>query len=357
MDKVEDRLSSPVAPLTAWPDRDLVVAFKGGIPDAYDEMYRRYSARVYLVCRRMLGNTEDAREATQETFLKAYTALPRFNGEYRLGAWLARIASNVCVDTIRKRGRSAINTPLTDYHETLATEAGPEDVVVPDIPALRALDQMQPLHAQALRLRNLQGMSHREIAEQLSLSPHQVKALLHRARASFKRVWDEASGWALAPLLGIRSFLHQSTKDVGGVAPVPLWSQVAAPLLAEKVAASAMVVAIAISGAAAAPSVSSGPLSAPATDSFTAIDRGASLMVPQPDAQSEREPNDEGITGKLSGLLADVRQTAEGEDKKESRGNRGERDEEEGLSTDPGKASSQVVGEVNDALEDVLPED
>ena len=74
-------------------DRELVIAFKAGDPDAYDEMYRRYSARVGSVCRRMLTNREDAQEATQETFLKAYLALPEFNGNYRLGAWLGRIAS------------------------------------------------------------------------------------------------------------------------------------------------------------------------------------------------------------------------------------------------------------------------
>lgn len=347
-------MSSPVAPLSEWPDRDLVVAFKGGVPDAYDEMYRRYSARVHSVCRRMLGSTEDAREATQETFLKAYTALPRFNGEYRLGAWLARIAANVCVDTIRRRSRAAASTPLTERHEAMSTDLGPEDVVVQDVPAMRTLDHMQPLHARALRLRNLQGMSHREIAEQLNLSPIQVKALLHRARVSFKRAWDEASGWALTPLLGIRSFLHQNTKDAGGVAPVPMWSQMAAPLLAEKVTASAMVVAIAISGAVAAPSVS--PDSAPpvAGDAFAALERDASLSLTSREERT-RAPKGEGIADKLAGLLDEVREAADGEDKKERRDDRGRREDEDGLPTDPDQASRQVVRQVNDALEDVLP--
>jgi RNA polymerase sigma-70 factor (ECF subfamily) len=348
-------VSSPAVPLDAWPDRDLVVAFKGGVPDAYDEMYRRYSARVYQVCRRMLGSTEDAREATQETFLKAFTALPRFNGEYRLGAWLARIAANVCVDTIRRRHRTAVSTPLTESHEAVSTDLGPEDVVVQDLPALRALDQMQPLHARALRLRNLQGMSHREIAEQLSLSPIQVKALLHRARVSFKRAWDEASGWALAPLFTMRAFLHQSTKDVGGVAPMPLWSQVAAPLLAEKVTASAMVVAIAISGAVAASSASADRAPA-AAEAFAAVDRDASSNLTNGDDQPARAAKDEGIVDKVAALLDDVQEAADGDKKEERRGDQDRREEEEGLPTDPDKASSQVVREVNDTLEDVLPQ-
>jgi RNA polymerase sigma-70 factor (ECF subfamily) len=303
----------------------------------------------------MLGSTEDAREATQETFLKAFTALPRFNGEYRLGAWLARIAANVCVDTIRRRQRTAISTPLTERHEAISTDLGPEDVVVQDVPALRALDQMQPLHARALRLRNLHGMSHREIAEQLSLSPLQVKALLHRARVSFKRVWDEASGWALSPLLTMRAFLHQSTKDVGGVAPMPLWSQVAAPLLAEKVTASAMVVAIAISGAVAATPASADRGPAAAVGAFAALDRDASSNLTNRDEGAARRAKDEGIVDNVAGLLDDVQKAADGHKKEERRGDEDRREEEEGLPTDPDKASSQVVREVNDTLEEVLP--
>lgn len=355
MDKQGGPVSSPeVPPLATWPDRDLVVAFKGGVPDAYDEMYRRYSARVQLVCRRMLGNTEDAREATQETFLKAYTALPRFNGEYRLGAWLARIAANVCVDQIRRRGRSALSTPLTDQHEIVATDAGPEDVVVQDLPAQRALDQLQPLHARALRLRNLQGLSHKEIAEQLSLSPLQVKALLHRARISFKRVWEDASGWALAPLFGIRSFLHHSTKDVGGVTPVPMWSQVAVPLLAEKVTASAMVVAIAISGAVASPSTA-GSVPDAASNTFAEADRRASLVLPAHDVERPADVREEGLTDKVASLIEEVRAVTDDDKKKERRRNRDDRDDEDGIPTDPDRASSQIVRHVNDTLEDVVP--
>lgn len=235
--------------LAEWPDKDLVVAYKGGVPEAYDEMYRRYSARIYGVCRRMLGNSEDAREATQETFLKAFQALPRFNGEYKLGAWLARIASNVCLDHIRRRGRSAPVSPLDENRELSDVELGPEDTVIKDIPALSTLETIQPLHARALRLRNIEGFSHKEIAAQLGMSPMQVKALLHRARSSFKRAWDNASGWALAPLVGMREVLHHGSKNASGVgAQVPIWTQTTGPLLAERVAASAMVVVVALSG-------------------------------------------------------------------------------------------------------------
>ena len=80
----------------------------------YDEIYSRYSARVRSICRRMLGNSADAEEATQETFLRSYKALHRFNGQYQLSAWLSRIASNICVDHLRQRSRHPETTVQTE---------------------------------------------------------------------------------------------------------------------------------------------------------------------------------------------------------------------------------------------------
>lgn len=340
-----------------WPDKDLVVAYKAGFPQAYDEMYRRYSARIHGVCRRMLGNSEDAREATQETFLKAYQALPRFNGQYRLGAWLSRIAANVCVDHIRRRTRSGVMTPLDENHETTDFELGPEDVVIRDVPALRTLEDIQPLHARALKLRNLEGFSHKEIADQLGMSPMQVKALLHRARLSFKRAWDNASGWALAPLFGLRSLLHQSSKDASGIgAQLPAWSSAAGPMLAERVAASAMVMVVALSG--------NGSTTSPAIDAyenprapvagapFAGAERATSLDDQRASRASGYEAEPE-LIARVKGLLEEVRDTAERKDT-EKRDSDKKDEEEDGFS--PGsadRASQKLVKEVSDAADDL----
>lgn len=341
--------------LQEWPDRDLVVAYKGGVPEAYDEMYRRYSGRIHSVCRRMLGNTEDAREATQETFLKAYQALPRFNGEYKLGAWLSRIATNVCVDHIRKRARGAVLTPLNETHESTEVDLGPEDVVVRDIPALRTLEDIQPLHARALELRNLEGMSHVEIADQLHMSPMQVKALLHRARVSFKRAWGNASGWALAPIAGLRSLLHHGSKDASGISTqLPLWTQAAGPLIADRVAASAMVVVVALSGGGAATSVVAQPdPRTPVTSARFAGAERATAMAPvaQPRGASEKKG---ALVADVSDLLETVKQTAERhtEDKHQSR----DKDKKDEGGVGPGSAShasQKLVKEVNDRADEI----
>lgn len=344
--------------LSSWPDRDLVVAFKGGVPEAYEEMYRRYSDRISHVCRKMLVSPEDAREATQETFLKAYQALPRFNGEYRLGAWLARIATNVCVDHIRRQGRTACITPLTEQHEGLNQDIGPEDIIVRDFPALRTLEQIQPLHARALRLRNFQGLSHKEIADQLGLSPMQVKALLHRARSSFKRAWDSASGWVLAPVAGVRSFMDNGSKDAGIGAHLPLWTQTATPLLAERVAASAIVVAIAFGGA---PSAATAPPAAVDVDSLSPqqLAHGDRPLVIQSDAANvaPMKPRaQDSLVADVGSLIEEVKKSAE-EPRRERKKDRDGEDDGGGIDPpNPGHASSQVVKTVQRTADEVLPD-
>ncbi|HVF53408.1 MAG TPA: sigma-70 family RNA polymerase sigma factor [Actinomycetota bacterium] len=227
-------------------DRELVVAFQSGDRDAYTEMYRRYSSRVRRICSRILLNQQDIDEATQETFLKAYQALGRFNGSYQLGAWLARIAANVCVDHVRFRARSANMVTLSPEHELLGAEGGPEEMIVGQNPRVdEAIGELQPLHARALKLRALGGYSHEEMAGELAMTPAQVKALLHRARTSFKRAWEKAEGWAVAPFLGVRNLF--SDRSQGGdtvIGAGPAFG----PMFAERVATSAVIVVVALTG-------------------------------------------------------------------------------------------------------------
>lgn len=226
-------------------DRDLVLAFQRGCPEAYEAIYRRHEARVRATCTRMLGQHDDAQEAVQETFLRAYQALGRFNGRYQLGAWLGRIATNVCVDQIRA---SARRTPLT-LEPSVGSDiadpsAQPEEIVTGRDPRVRrAIAGIQPLHARALELRAVHGMSHNEMASRLSMSPSQVKALLHRARRSFRRAFERAGQWVAAPLLGMRSRAaapgHDSVLLAGGPA---------GGALAERAVAGIVLAALAFSG-------------------------------------------------------------------------------------------------------------
>lgn len=184
----------PIEPVTTQPtpatDRELVVAVQHGDFDAYSDIYARHVARVRNVCRGVLSNDHDVQEAVQETFLKAFQALGRFNGQYALGAWLGRIAFNACLDHVRVDRRRPQLVPLAWEHESLVTESPPEEVVIGTHPRLdEVLDGLLPLHAEALKLRAIGGYSHEEMAGQLQISSTQVKALLFRARTSFKSAW------------------------------------------------------------------------------------------------------------------------------------------------------------------------
>ena len=195
LDETNDPLAS--ADLESVDDRELTLAFKRGDAGAYEAIYARHSGRVHNVCKRMLRRPEEAQEAAQETFLRMYRALPKFNGKYQLGAWITRIATNVCLDQLRSQGRHPVDLTPFDELELVARDA--VDGVEPEAIYLRSnegwrvrrvLDSLPPLHKAAIVLRDFEGLSYEEVAQALGISDAQTKALIHRARQGFKRSWS-----------------------------------------------------------------------------------------------------------------------------------------------------------------------
>ena len=186
-------------------DRELTLAFQAGDKGAYQAIYDRHHARVHGVCRRMLINRDDAEEAAQETFLRVYQALGRFNGRYQLGAWVTRIATNVCLDHLRaktRRGGDLAALELSELDLSTNEDEGPEGLVVRNSEGWRVrkvIASLPPLHRAAIVLRDFEGLSYDEVAMTLGISDQQVKALLHRARQRFKRSWVSAAASALVP--------------------------------------------------------------------------------------------------------------------------------------------------------------
>ncbi len=190
-------------------DRALVLAFQEGEPDAFATIYRRYRPLAGAVCLKILGNREDAEEAAQETMLRVLQGLPRFNGRYQLAAWVARIATNVSLDALRARSRRPPSGGSTDEIEELRG-AGAEDPLelverLFEREQVRAvLEELPPHHREALVLREFEGRSHREIGERLGITPAQAKALIHRAKGTFRRAWDgDGRHRGLAALLAV----------------------------------------------------------------------------------------------------------------------------------------------------------
>lgn len=162
---------------------------------AFESLVEEYEKRIYNLAYRMLGNTEDARDAAQETFLKAYAALANFRGDSSFSTWLYRIAKNACLDVLRARGR--VHTFSLD--DPLHTEDGEIDRQVEgDLPAPEevllareaesvindALGQLNEHHRSVVVLRDIEGFSYEEIAEILDVRLGTVKSRLYRARVA-----------------------------------------------------------------------------------------------------------------------------------------------------------------------------
>ena len=163
-----------------------------GDSGALDALLRGHTALVHGVCRRVLGNPDDALDATQEALLAIARKIGSFDGRAKFSTWAYRVATNAALDEARRRGRR----PLPS--ETLpGTTAGighrpPRPAIADRLDVDAALAQLTPEYRAAVALRDLVGMDYAEIAEVLGIPPGTVRSRISRGRA------------ALADLLGNR---------------------------------------------------------------------------------------------------------------------------------------------------------
>jgi len=178
-------------------DRMLVLDFQAGQVEAFVEIHHRYGALARHVCGRFLPNNQDVDEALQETWIRVFQGLHRFNGRFALQSWVARIATNVSLDILRARARRPqLDDQPIDEHEREEGGDGPEEEVEKLIQrdmVIAVLAGLPDAHRRALVLRELEGRSHKEIAGELDISPAQAKALIHRAKGTFRREWLRAA--------------------------------------------------------------------------------------------------------------------------------------------------------------------
>jgi RNA polymerase sigma-70 factor (ECF subfamily) len=175
----------------------LVDAAREGDSRAFDELVRRTYNDVYNLAMRLTGNEADARDVVQDTYVRAYRALRRFRGDAAFSTWLYRIASNCASSFLSRRSRQrcdslgeidvADDDPEQD--PTLLAEASTLRAAVE-----RALDQLPHRLRAVVVLRDVEDLSHREIAERLGISESATKVRLHRARLALRRLVPSALG-------------------------------------------------------------------------------------------------------------------------------------------------------------------
>lgn len=181
---------------TGLRDAELVTAAKAGSSDAFETLQKLYARRLYTKIFSITRNREDAEDALQDTFLRAYMALGTFEGRSAVYTWLTRIAINSALMIIRKRRvraevffeqSSEDDTPLFDISDTALN---PEEVWDHSQRCRRMQHAIQKLNP---RLRTVigswiaQGNSMKEIARTLNVPVATVKARLHRARLRLTR--------------------------------------------------------------------------------------------------------------------------------------------------------------------------
>jgi RNA polymerase sigma-70 factor (ECF subfamily) len=161
---------------------------------AFDEMVTRYHGRIYGYLLGMVGDAEQAQDLTQDTFLKAYKALPR-TPDPVLPAWLYRIATNTALDALRHRRRLTWLPFAPGDEERWAAPGADLPTRCAEREAIQtALTRLTPPQRACLLLRARDGLSIDEIARALGLSPANVKVTLSRAKERFRAAYSVDSG-------------------------------------------------------------------------------------------------------------------------------------------------------------------
>jgi len=163
-----------------------------GDQQAFVYLVEAYQNRVYNLCYRMLMNAEDAEDAAQETFLRAYKAIKRYDNRRPFATWLLSISAHYCIDQIRKRRVQVISVEelpvpdLPDKSEGIEHKLSLKERQREVQAILKVLD---PVDRASVVMYYWYDFSYKEICQALSLSESAIKSRLHRARRAMAKEW------------------------------------------------------------------------------------------------------------------------------------------------------------------------
>jgi RNA polymerase sigma factor, sigma-70 family len=164
-----------------------------GDQEAFARLVEQYTSSVFNLCYRMLGSTHDAEDATQEIFLRVYARLGSYDLNRRFSTWLLSIASNFCIDRLRRRKFAWVTLEDTAFMLP-SSEAGPERRALQRERAdiiQAALQSIPSQYRLVLVLRYWHDLSYSEIATLTGLSESALKTRLHRARKQLAEALQE----------------------------------------------------------------------------------------------------------------------------------------------------------------------
>ncbi len=188
-------MESTAQPLS---ERELLQRAQKGDPRAFGIIVQSYQRPVYNLCYRMLGDAEEAEDATQETFIRAYTHLGRYDPDRKFLNWVLTIASRHCIDRLRKRRVSWASLEDEPYVERvpMPESMDPHQMAERNERADEIqhwLNQLPPDYRTPLVLLYWYGYSYEEIAQIMHLSVPAVKSRLHRARKRLAEMMSQSA--------------------------------------------------------------------------------------------------------------------------------------------------------------------
>lgn len=175
------------------PDAELVLKAQQGDVQAFDQLVERYHSKIYGLTYNMTSNREDAEDLTQEVFVKAFEALPRFKGKSSFYTWVYRIAVNKTINYRKKRNRKrALSLDSFDqdiklddaYHEMTAKGSPLRNISLSELQKKlnEALQNLSEKHRTVVVMHDMQGIPHDEIAKVVGASVGTVRSRLFYAR-------------------------------------------------------------------------------------------------------------------------------------------------------------------------------
>ena len=169
-------------------EKELLLRMQGGDEAAFEALVRLYEKKIYTLCRRMCGNDEDAQDAAQEAFLSLWRSAKSFRGDASLSTWLYRLATNACIDLLRRNQRSGERVSLDDEETTFEiadTAPLPEQALERRETQKLISEGLAALpeeYRAILLLREAEGLSYTEIAEAMHMELGTVKSRISRGR-------------------------------------------------------------------------------------------------------------------------------------------------------------------------------
>jgi RNA polymerase sigma-70 factor, ECF subfamily len=199
---------------------ELIASARAGSTAAFTSLVEIYQNPIYSLCYRMLGDFGEAEDAAQESFLRAYSQLHRYDPARSFKTWLFAIASHHCIDRLRRRRVIWLgidDEPLLTHPALLEPRPGPEQMAVrrEEQAAVQALlAELAPRDRCAIVMRYWYDMSYEEIASATGSTASAVKSRLHRARVSLGAALQSAQG---------RRSMSSGAERASRRSPEPLW--------------------------------------------------------------------------------------------------------------------------------------